>query len=226
MDESKPTSSTFFPDLGQMKEQTFSAWGSTLPNFKNHSKKIHLNPQSNHWVESVIPRTLVHLPGTYPLSIWLWVIPVSPRTSSFPTCWLRLRGKYSCLIFLKLSGSLLALTAMLWSLACLPILLRSWILLLVLPKLAFLLWITQLLKRRNLKKPLFLLFLTSWIYIFSYEDGPNSIPVLPLSQDLCLGLSSHSYKGQSYWIISSLSSNPTKEAILPFWQFVLCPQSL
>lgn len=46
--------------------------------------------------------------------------------------------------------------AMLWSHACLPAPLSSWILFIVLPKLAFLLWITQLSItsiRRHLKKP-------------------------------------------------------------------------
>lgn len=119
---------------------------------------------------------------------------------------------------------------MLWSHACLLTLLSSWILFIVLPKLAFLCELLNYQKRKNLKKPfpsrVLLPFLTSWIYLFSYEHWLNSIPVLPLSQNLCIGLSSHCYKGQSYRIISSLSSYLTNEAILSFWQLVLCSQSL
>lgn len=121
-----------------------------------------------------MPLTILHLPGIYPVSTWL-SDPCQPTSFLIPSLLAQAKRRIFLPGFLETIWISPGIIAMLWCHACLPTLLSSWILLIVLPILAFLLWITQLSRKMYLKKPFssrVLLFFTSWIYPFVRKIGP------------------------------------------------------
>lgn len=138
-----------------MKEQTSSTWGSALPNFNIIAKNT--SKPSEHQL-SRIRNFTDYSPSTWHLpSVHLTVRdPCQPTNFLIPNLLAQPKRQIFLPGFLETVWISIGIIAMLWSHACLPTLLSSWILFIVLPKLAFLLWITQLSItsiRRHLKKP-------------------------------------------------------------------------